>query len=42
MMLVHSFSRGNLWFNDFSAFAALFDVRAEIGKVQVLEEFNGV
>jgi hypothetical protein len=42
MMLVHSFSKENLWFDDFSAFAILFGMTPEIGKVQVLGEFNGI
>lgn len=34
VMLVHSFSPTNKWFEDFAAFAALFSVQARIGSVQ--------
>jgi hypothetical protein len=33
MMIVHSFSRTNEWFDDFVAFAGLFSIRPEINKV---------
>jgi len=33
VMLVHSFSSENKWFNEFVAFAALFGMCAEIGKL---------
>lgn len=42
MMLVHSFSKENLWFEDFTVFAALFGVKPEIGKVLSLGELNEV
>lgn len=33
VMLVHSFSKENLWFNDFAAFASVFGAKAEIDKL---------
>ncbi|GAB6060627.1 DUF6946 family protein [Desulfonatronum parangueonense] len=36
VMLVHSFSPTNKWFDDFAAFAALFGVQARIGTLSAL------
>jgi hypothetical protein len=33
LMLVHSFSKSNAWFDDFRAFASLFGAKADVGKV---------
>ena len=42
MMLVHSFSKDNQGFDDFAAFASLFGVIPEIGRIQRLSKPNGV
>ena len=42
VMLVHSFSKENLWFNDLAAFASLFRINAEIGKLASSTARNGM
>ncbi|MFC1857316.1 DUF6946 family protein [Thermodesulfobacteriota bacterium] len=42
LMLVHSFSSDNQGFDDFAAFAALFGVTPEIGKIQPLGKAKGL
>jgi len=42
VMLVHSFSQTDKGFSDFYAFASLFDVKAEMGRLLPLGEYNGV
>jgi hypothetical protein len=43
MMVVHSFSQGDAWFEDFGAFLALFGVReATTGKLYRLAEVDGI
>jgi hypothetical protein len=41
VMLVHSFSPMNKGFNDFEAFASLFGVKAEMGRLLFLGKYNG-
>jgi hypothetical protein len=42
LMLVHSFSQQHQWFEDFSAFAALFGVKPELGVVHSAGQRAGV
>jgi hypothetical protein len=42
VMLVHSFSPTNMWFDDFAAFAALFGAAAEKNKLSSLGARNGL
>jgi len=42
VMLVHSFSPSNKWFEDFEAFAALFEVRPRLGELVAVGEREGV
>ena len=42
VMLVHSFSQSNLWFEDYSAFAALLGGRAEVNRITSIGERDGV
>ena len=42
LMLVHSFSRENKWFEDYQRFLALFDVMGEVGSLVFAKEINGV
>ncbi|GAV32256.1 MAG: hypothetical protein QMD76_03205 [Anaerosomatales bacterium] len=42
VMLVHSFSPSGLWFDDFSAFAALLGADAAVGTVSRVEREDGV
>jgi len=41
VMLVHSFSPTNRWFDDFAEFAQLFGVRAELGHVSQIGVIDG-
>ncbi len=41
-MLVHSFSPTNRWFEEFSAFLALFDAPAEIGRLTTVKARNDI
>ncbi|MGO9018758.1 MAG: DUF6946 family protein [Syntrophobacteraceae bacterium] len=41
VMLVHSFSPTNEGFNDFEAFASLFGVKAEMGRLLSLGKYSG-
>ena len=42
VMIVHSFSRENRWFEDFKEFVALFEKNAEIDHLCMLQEVRGV
>ena len=42
VMLVHSFSPTNRWFDDFSAFASLFDLKPEIGQLVTTKLQDGM
>lgn len=42
VMLVHSFSPDNLWFDDFALFASLFGLQASIGQVVTTTARNGM
>lgn len=42
IMIIHSFSQENRWFEDFKAFVALFEKSAEIGRLCMLREVRGV
>lgn len=42
IMIIHSFSQENRWFEDFKAFVALFEKSAEIGHLCMLREVRGV
>jgi len=42
VMLVHSFSPEMLWLNDFQAFASLFEIHAEPGKLYLLKDIGGI
>jgi hypothetical protein len=42
VMLVHSFSPENLWFEDFAAFAALFEIQAELNHLHLARKFPGL
>lgn len=35
LMLVHSFHQDDLWFEDYAAFASLFDIHAEVNRVSL-------
>lgn len=41
VMLVHSFSPSNRWFEEFKAFVALYGVEAEMGKLITVGAKNG-
>jgi hypothetical protein len=42
-MIVHSFSKSNLWFEDYQAFLNLYGVAdAKIGKLYFLRESDGI
>jgi hypothetical protein len=41
VMLVHSFSPTGKWFEDFAAFAALFDAEAVLGEIACIGTFDG-
>ncbi|MGD0274831.1 MAG: hypothetical protein ABSB79_02070 [Syntrophales bacterium] len=42
IMLIHSFSPSNKWYEDFQAFLNLFNVRAEIGKLIKIGKYRGI
>lgn len=43
IMIVHSFSQDNLWFEDYQAFLNLFGVRnTETGKLYMVQELSGI
>lgn len=42
LMLVHSFSQNHQWFEDYGAFAALFNRHAKTGEVVAIGETDGV
>lgn len=42
VMLVHSFSRTNRWFDEFAAFAALFDIQPQVDRLAFAGRFGGV
>jgi hypothetical protein len=42
VMLVHSFSPDNLWFDDFALFASLYGLQASIGQVVTTTARNGM
>jgi hypothetical protein len=42
MMLVHSFSQTNEWFEDYAAFAALFGVKAKVNRVYSAGIIGGI
>jgi hypothetical protein len=42
LMLVHSFSRSNEWFDDYSRFLALFSVKAELDSLVFAKNINGI
>jgi hypothetical protein len=42
VMLIHSFSESNRWFNDYEAFLSLFGVKAVLGKLHFLKRAHGV
>lgn len=42
VMLVHTFSKENLWFDDFAAFAALFGVKAELNRLFITTARGGL
>lgn len=42
VMLVHSFSQSNLWFEDYSAFAALLGAKAEANHITSVGQRGGV
>ena len=42
MMLVHSFSQTNGWFNDYSDFAALFGIDAELDRIYPAGDIGGI
>lgn len=42
VMLVHSFSQSNLWFEDYSAFAALLGAQVEVNRITSIGERDGV
>jgi hypothetical protein len=42
VMLVHSFNQSHLWFEDFSAFAALFGIRVEVNRLTSVGQRGGV
>lgn len=42
LMLVHSFSRENRWFDDYQQFLALFEVTGKVGSLVFAKNINGV
>lgn len=42
VMLVHSFSPRNTWYEDFAAFAAVFGLKAEVGRLLSTKARNGM
>ena len=42
MMMVHSFSKSNEWFEDFESFAALFDAKVEVDSIAWVRHLGGV
>jgi hypothetical protein len=42
VMLVHSFSESNKWFEDFAAFCALFNAKPEAGKLVTLGKLQAI
>lgn len=42
LMLVHSFSRSNEWFDDYSRFLALFSVKAELDSLVFAKNIKGI
>ena len=42
LMLAHSFSRENEWFDDYQQFLALFGVRGGIGSLVFAKNIDGV
>jgi len=43
MMIVHSFSQSDLWFEDYQAFIRLYGIEnAAIGKLYFLREIAGI
>ena len=42
VMIVHSFSPGNQWFDDFKAFAGLFSLQAEIDRLLATKARNDI
>jgi hypothetical protein len=42
VMLVHSFSQSHQWFEDYSSFAVLFGVDAQVNEVSRLGEVGGI
>ena len=42
LMMVHSFSPQDMWFDEYAKFAALFGIKAEIGTVQHAQLFDGL
>jgi hypothetical protein len=41
MMLVHSFSRSNEWFEDYATFASLLGIKPTVGVVHLVKEVHG-
>lgn len=41
-MIIHSFSKNNLWFEDYRAFLELFGVRASLNKLNFIKEIKGI
>ncbi|MGV7222778.1 MAG: DUF6946 family protein [Nitrospinales bacterium] len=42
MMLVHSFSQSNEWFDDFAVFASLFKIEAELDRIYSAGDIGGI
>ena len=42
LMLVHSFSPTNEWYDDFEKFAGLYDTQTELDKILSLGRVNGI
>lgn len=42
VMMIHSFSPADAWFDDYVSFLSLFNVRGETGTLVRLAELNGV
>ena len=42
MMLVHSFSQTNEWFDDFAVFASLFKIEAELDRIYSAGDIGGI
>ena len=41
LMLVHTFSQSHEWFDDYSAFAALYDIEAKLNAIHYAGEISG-